>query len=291
MGYHSERFQDFSLMVYNSDKLVALLPANRNKEILYSHQGLSYGGLVVSELVTFESFYTIWKVVLVFLEEEHIQKFQLKLLPRIYQTVTNDEIDYLLFKLKAKNYRKDITSVIDYKNLLSITSSNRKRGVKKGIKNKLEIKEDDNFEGFWNEILIPNLAQTHQTKPVHTVEEIKLLKHNFPNNIRQFNVYHHSKIVGGVTIFETENVAHAQYISANMDKQQLGTLDFLFSYLIKEVFVEKKYFDFGISNENQGHSINRGLLNWKESFGARSVIHDFYEIDVVNHVLLNDLFI
>lgn len=291
MDYHSERFQDFSLMVYNSDKLVALLPANRNKEILYSHQGLSYGGLVVSELVTFESFYTIWKVVLVFLEEEHIQKFQLKLLPRIYQTVTNDEIDYLLFKLKAKNYRKDITSVIDYKNLLSITSSNRKRGVKKGIKNKLEIKEDDNFEGFWNEILIPNLAQTHQTKPVHTVEEIKLLKHNFPNNIRQFNVYHHSKIVGGVTIFETENVAHAQYISANMDKQQLGTLDFLFSYLIKEVFVEKKYFDFGISNENQGHSINRGLLNWKESFGARSVIHDFYEIDVVNHVLLNDLFI
>ena len=44
------------------------------------------------------------------------------------------------------------------------------------------------------------------------------------------------------------------------------------------VFKDKKYFDFGTSNEMQGRKINQGLLFWKESFGARSVVQNFYEI-------------
>ncbi len=109
--------------------------------------------------------------------------------------------------------------------------------------------------------------------------------------MKQFNVYQNETLVGGTTIFETKKVAHAQYISANSEKQQLGTLDFLFNYLINEKYAEKDYFDFGISNENKGQQINEGLLSWKESFGARSIIHEFYEIETKNHQLLNDLFI
>lgn len=54
MDYHSDRFADNSLMFYNekTGKLYALLPANRCGDVLYSHQGLSYGGLVMSTEVT-----------------------------------------------------------------------------------------------------------------------------------------------------------------------------------------------------------------------------------------------
>ena len=48
MDYHSDRFSDFSLMIFSSKKLVAILPANRVGDTLYSHQGLTYGGLVVT---------------------------------------------------------------------------------------------------------------------------------------------------------------------------------------------------------------------------------------------------
>src|SRR5690606_20229420 len=105
----------------------------------------------------------------------------------------------------------------------------------------------------------------------------------FPNNIHQFNVFKGPEIVGGATIFETENVAHAQYISANEDKQQLGTLDFLFEFLINERFKNKKYFDFGTSNHIPGKNLNEGLLYWKESFGARSISQYFFEIKTANH--------
>jgi len=291
MEYHNDRFEDYSLMIFKGEKLIALLPANINNGVLHSHQGLTFGGLLLSTKATFENALNAWKALLVFLEEQQFKTLQLKLIPKIYHLQASDEIDYLLFKLNAKNSRKDITSVIISSNRLPIESSNRKRGIKKALKNDLIIEEVDDFKVFWKDVLIPNLQESHKAKPVHTASEITDLKSKFPNNIKQFNVFYNEETVAGVTIFETETVAHIQYISASSEGKKLGSLDFLINFLINEKYAQKKYFDFGISNENQGKNINKGLLNWKESFGARSVIHDFYEIETRNHLLLNDLFI
>ena len=54
MEYHNDRFEDFSLMVYKNGKLIALLPANKKDNIVYSHQGLSYGGVVYMKDVKFK---------------------------------------------------------------------------------------------------------------------------------------------------------------------------------------------------------------------------------------------
>jgi hypothetical protein len=37
---------DYSLLIFEEDKLIAVLPANRVSDTVYSHQGLTYGGLV-----------------------------------------------------------------------------------------------------------------------------------------------------------------------------------------------------------------------------------------------------
>jgi len=116
------------------------------------------------------------------------------------------------------------------------------------------------------------------------------LKHLFPENIRQFNVYYNDKIVAGTTIFESSTVAHCQYISKAPDMEDLGSLDFLFRYLITEIFNEKRFFDFGISNESQGKKLNEGLSYWKESFGAGTIVHDFYEVGTANYAKLESVF-
>ena len=144
----------------------------------------------------------------------------------------------------------------------------------------------DDFEEFWNQILIPNLTQKHHAKPVHSLEEIIKLKALFTENIRQFNVYQSGIIVAGTTIFETTNVAHCQYISGKEGKNELGGLDLLFYQLISETFKNKRFFDFGTSNENQGRKLNNGLSFWKESFGASTIVHDFYEVETSNGSLL-----
>ena len=290
MEYHSDRFEDFSLLVYKKNKLIALLPANRVGNKVFSHQGLTYGGFILSKKVKFETVLEIVSQTLKYLEKQKILKLHLKLVPKIYNTYPSDEIDYLLFLLQAKLTRRDLSATIENKEALKI-QSNRLEGVKKARSKGLTIEKTSEFDEFWKEILIPNLENTHQVKPVHSSEEIKLLAQKFPNHIQQYNVYDNLKIVGGATVFVTERVVHIQYISAESNKQQLGTLDFLFQHLIEEEFKDKVYFDFGTSNENQGLQINKGLLYWKECFGARSVIHDFYEVETRKHSLLNDIFI
>ena len=289
MEYHQDRFEDYSLMIYKQDELLALLPANKVENTVISHQGLTFGGLLLSKEVKFDDILEAFKALLKYLDLDKILELQLKLIPKIYHKLPSDEIDYLLFKVKAKLFRSDLTTTIDNKSPILINSSNRKRGLKKAIKNEIRVVETHDFESYWNEILIPNLEQRHNVLPTHSLTEIMELKQNFPNSIRQFNAFQNDKIVAGVTIFESENVAHAQYISANENMQELGSLDLIFDCLINDVFKNKAYFNFGISNENQGQFINSGLLSWKESFGGRPIVHQHFKIDVNNHYLLNEI--
>ena len=53
MDYHSDRFTDFSIMVRSDmQELLAVLPANINNRTLYSHQGLTFGGLCIKKDAT-----------------------------------------------------------------------------------------------------------------------------------------------------------------------------------------------------------------------------------------------
>ena len=288
MEYHSDRFEDFSLIVLDGEKWVAVLPANVVGNSVFSHQGLTYGGLVYNEKLKLASVIEIFKAVLSFLNDNKMEKLQLKLIPSIYNQKPAEELNYALFLTEAQLIRRDTLAVIDFSQQNSL-SKLRKRSIQKGISNGFAIKEVNDFEEFWNDILIPNLAQKHQAKPVHSLEEITKLKVLFPKNIRQFNVYERGTIIAGTTIFENENVAHSQYISGKEDKNELGGLDFLFHHLITQVFQNKRFFDFGISNENQGRKLNNGLSYWKESFGASTVVQDFYEVETVNYKLLGNV--
>jgi len=288
MEYHKDRFTDHSLLVFKEEKLIAVLPANLVGKELHSHQGLTYGGLVFKDNLKLKQVLEVFQSILKYLDSQSILELNLKVLPKIYSQLPNDEINYLAFITKAELTRRDSLSVINTSASIKF-SKDRIDGVKRGLKHNLEVKEVDNCAAFWNEILIPNLSAKHQTNPVHTLEEITLLKAKFSDRIRQFNVYHNNQIVAGTTIFETEHVAHSQYISGNSDKNMLGSLDFLHNYLLKEIFAEKPYFDFGISNENQGQNINEGLQYWKEGFGARTIVQDFYRFKTSDYKLLSNV--
>ncbi|MBT8304091.1 MAG: GNAT family N-acetyltransferase [Bacteroidia bacterium] len=290
MDYHNDRFHDHSILVYKKGEIVAIFPANELNETVYSHQGLSYGGLVLKQTIDLYDVIAVFKELLEYYSKNAIKEIEIKLLPRMYHVLPSDEIDYILFKLGAKCIRKDVAFTIDNSNKLAVTSSNRIRGLKKATKQGVIVNEEDHFDSFWNEILIPNLKLTHDVSPVHSIEEITSLKEKFPNNIRQFNAYLDDDIVAGVTIFETKNVAHAQYISADKNRQEHAGLDLIFDHLINNVFSDKPYFDFGISSEQDGKFINQGLSQWKESFGGRSVVHDFYHIETSTSIKLEDIF-
>lgn len=288
MEYHSDRFADFSLIVFKNETPIAILPAHIKDNVLHSHWGLTYGGLVYSHKIKLAEVIQIVRALLAYLDENNIRLLHIKEIPSIYHKHPADEMKYALFLAKAELLRRDSLCVIDNASPLPFTKT-RKESIRRGAKNNLVIKEEPAFGLFWEKILIPNLDLKHAAKPVHTADEITLLHSRFPENIRHFNVYHNDTIVAGTTVFITDTVAHPQYISGNADKNELGSLDFLYNHLITNVFKDKRFFDFGISNEAQGRKLNAGLVFWKESFGARTLVQDFYEVQTANYPLLDNV--
>jgi hypothetical protein len=286
MEYHSDRFTDYSLLVYKDDLLYAVLPANIVGDKLYSHKGLTYGSLVLSKsaklLYTFEAF----KALLAFLNAKAISTLELRNIPTFYNTMPSDELSYFLFKANATLIKRDALMVIDTSTKIKF-QKNRREGINKAKRNGLTIAVDDNFEGFWNEILIPNLQQKHGVAPVHSLEEIQLLAAKFPDHIKQVNVYKDNVIVAGTTLFLTKTTIHPQYVSGNSDKNAFGSLDLAYDYIINHFDSSKRYFDFNISSEENGTALNSGLIFWKESCGARTFVADNYLIDTACYKTLD----
>ena len=64
MDYHSKRFEDNSLLIFDDSGLIALFPANRNRNTIISHQGLTYGGVLVKNETKFLGYLEIFKKIL-----------------------------------------------------------------------------------------------------------------------------------------------------------------------------------------------------------------------------------
>ncbi|MDC7996136.1 GNAT family N-acetyltransferase [Altibacter sp. HG106] len=277
MDYHSHRFEDFSLCIYRKGSLFAVVPAHQEGHELYSHLGLTYGGMVLQEQA---KLFDVWEAVqamLHFLHNHGITHWSVKLPPTFYHSLPSDELEYILYRAGAELTKKDVLMVIDYQHQLPF-QKNRREGLNKAKRNELTVRVDQNFEGFWNEVLIPNLKRKHEVTPVHSLDEIRLLAHRFPNNIKQVSVYKGDELVAGTTVFLTKTTVHPQYVSGKASKNAYGSLDLAYDFCINHWKEGRRYFDFNISSENDGKALNTGLIFWKETCGARSFTADNYRI-------------
>ena len=278
MEYHADRFDDLSLMFFDDDILVGLMPANKSGDILVTHGGLTFGGIICDHQMKAYKMLAIFESFKNYLLSHGISKVIYKAVPHIYHRIPSEEDLYALFINKANLFRRDISSTVLLKDRLSI-SKGRKHSVNKSQKFAIEIERSFTFSEFMD-IEIKHLEQRHGKLPVHTTEEIAYLASMFPDNIKLFAAFKDKIMLAGVLIYESSEVAHAQYIAATDLGKNVGALDAIMDYLVNSYYLDKKYFDFGISTEEQGKYLNINLINNKESFGARSVVYDFYEMNL-----------
>lgn len=279
MDYHSDRFEDFSLIFKNEkDKIVALLPGNIKNNIFYSHQGLTFGGFLIDKGVHAVDMLVFFTQLKNFLKDNNIKKIIYKCIPSIYHNYPAQEDLYALFLNEAVLYRRDISSSIDLQKEYSY-SKGKKWAVNKAKKSGVVCEEVDQPSIVWS-VIREVLAQHHNQEPVHNEIEIDLLKIRFPNNIKSYKCCFEGHIVAAAVTFETDRVVHVQYVAVNNKGREVRALDCLIDFLINISAKSATIFDFGISNENEGKYLNEGLIFQKECFDARAIVHDFYSIDL-----------
>ncbi|MBE8723637.1 FemAB family protein [Flavobacterium hungaricum] len=278
MEYHQDRFEDFSLLIFENEKLKAILPANKTADAVYSHQGLTYGGLVFLEKLKAAKIEIILDEILNFLKTNNIKNFYYRPIPGFYLAKGNQEVDFFLFKRNAVLERKEMNLALNLQLPLCVSKSKMKHFRR--IENlDLDIVEETDFTPFWDEVLSPRLSEKFNINPVHSKQEITLLQNRFPKNIRQFSVYQEDKIIAGVTIFESNGVVKSQYGATSKKGEEVRALDFLFIHLILKFKREgKHFFDMGVVTEKNEKGYNPGLLQQKEELGCSVYNQDFYKL-------------
>lgn len=277
MDYHSNRFEDCSLMVYYKSELYALLPANRVADTLYSHQGLTYGGLLMTSDSKTAVVRDAFVAVNAFLRQEGIRRVRYKHIPWIYASLPSEEDLFALHNVcQAQICSRDVSSVVMLSHRLPL-SELRRRCVKKARKAGVEIREVQDCGAFWP-LLEANLKARYNARPVHSLEEITLLRSRFPQHIRLFVACKDGRVIGGTLLYIYGRTVKTQYISANDEGRRVGALDLLFTTLLDQCSENgMEYFDFGTSNRPDNNDLNDSLIFQKEGFGGRAVCYDTYE--------------
>lgn len=275
MDYHADRFNDFSLMFYRKGRLEALLPAHRCDAMLCSHEGLTYGGLIMGEKATAQRICELFGDLNDYLRSHNFQEVDYKPTPWIYHQYCAEEDLYAIVQTcGARLIARDVSETICMAHPLSWRAI-RRHGEKVAIKSECIIRRSENYAAFWK-ILTDNLLSKYGIRPVHSLDEIMLLHQRFPQQIRLIVAEIDGEVMGGTVLYATPCVVHSQYISASPMGKKHHVLDLLFRYVLQHEMNGASYFDFGKSTKGNDCSLNTGLAYQKEGFGARSICYDTY---------------
>lgn len=277
MDYHSDRFADFSLMAMDKGKVVAVLPANRTGDKVYSHQGLTYGGWLVTTKCDAVSMMQLMDATVAFLKADGVVEFIYKPVPHIYHSYPAEDELYALWRHGATLAECSLSATIDLDSPIRFDRGNRS-AVNRATRAGITVGVSDDYEGYWH-VLQDVLASRHDARPVHTVEEMRLLQSRFPDNIKLYTATLDGNVVAGVVMFYAGPVAHSQYIASSPAGRDNGALALLFDTLIKQCADEGyRYFDFGISCEDHGQYLNEGLVTQKNRLGGRGITYNVFKL-------------
>ena len=289
LNYHPEgRFQDASVLVMQGSNIVAVIPAcdveDEGKRCFFSHKGSTFGGIVIDrkkynisildELIPALDGYLI---------EEGFEIAILKTTSAIFAERPMDLQDYYLFK-NGYNQFDEISFYVDIKNaptdLLSILSTSRRRDYRYSLKNDLQFKRlvtEKEIAEFY-EILKKNLMK-FDSKPVHTLDELLEFKnHRLSDVVDFYGVFLGDRMVAGTMLFYfADKVVHTQYLAQDLEYANLMLMNFM-DYNLLELTREKNFdkFSFGISTEERGKVLNKGLALFKEGFGCNYCVNRSY---------------
>jgi hypothetical protein len=278
MDYHSDRFEDASLLFFRDGRLAALMPASRDGDRVVSHGGLTFGGVVSGARMSTPAMVELFQELVEHLREAGVTALVYKAVPHFYHRVPAEEDLYALFLQGARLVRRDVSSLVAMAR--RPRPAKGRRWAAKAVRARgVEVERSRDFAGFMaiEEAL---LGAKYGRRPVHTAAEMELLAGRFPENIHLFTAVSGEELLAGVIVYESEVVAHAQYIGATGEGKRLSALDAVLGFLLDEVYAGKPYFDFGISTERDGRVLNAGLIANKESYGARAAVYDFYELSL-----------
>lgn len=296
LNYHpTGRFIDSSYVVYDEkNHLVAVCSAcekmENGEKVLFSHGGSTYGGIIICDRV-----YKTSKLVALVSQlkerwkQDDFQRVILKQTPDLFCKRSVDLLEYVLYYAGFQEW-KELNLYVDLKeyteeNVLSHFSQGKRTNVHNCQKAGLECRKISTHEEI--ELFVELLSMTlekYGKKPVHIADELfEFQQKRLHEECELFGIFNvNGDMLAGAMMFYFKNgVAHTQYLCADSAYNTLSPMTFAYYSMIIEMM--RKGYDklsWGITTEDNGYYLNKGLTNSKESFGSRYTINRTYKIRI-----------
>lgn len=280
MDYHADRFADASLVAFEGEDestIAAILPASRHGERLVSHGGLTYGGWVTDVRMTSPAMLRLFELLPG--AAGGATSLRYKAVPRCYHRLPAEEDLYGLFVHGAALVRQDLTSVIDLAAAPG-WAKGRKHSLSKARAEGVEVAVSGDFADFVD-CLSAALAR-HGASPTHSQAELELLAGRFPERIRLYAANLRGEAIAYVLVYDCGQTVHTQYMAAREAGRASGGLEAILHRLVTQDYADRRYLSFGISTEDEGRTLNHGLVAQKEMFGARAMVCPFYDLPLAD---------
>jgi hypothetical protein len=278
MDYHKDRYFDHSVIVKQGGRIVALFPASQRKMEIYSHEGLTFGGLLMDHKSGALDVLQILEYLAGYYRGAGQDRIVYKAIPYIFHKYPATEDQYALHRMGARIYKRELSTVIDLSEPSIAAKSNLRKAEQCGALG-IEVLETDNFNAFWT-LLSGVLDERYNASPVHSIGEIALLNARFPDQIRLFGAWQHGELLAGTVIYDYGKGVRTQYMANSKEGRQVRALDFIILHLINKVYYKRNFFSFGTSSISEGRHVNEGLIRHKEMMGGRGVLIDTYLLDL-----------
>jgi Acetyltransferase (GNAT) domain len=287
LGYHPVgRFTDHSLVVRSKGSIHTVLPAIEwmidKDKTLYSHRGASYGGFVYAD-VGLEDAVEWTHALKEYAKEQDFSRIILTPPPMPYCSRATNYVDFALVQAGFRYQKRELTAVVQLSQLsqhqdpLSLFKPEARTAMRKAAKMGVRVQRSEAW-GEYYDILARNLMMRHSVKPTHTLQELEFLARTFPEHILLNAAFVGDRMIAGVVNFiANDRTMLGFYISDNKDFQEYRSLNLLFYEIFKDCAARGiRYYDFGTFTLNMEPNI--GLARFKETFGARGVFRDTFEI-------------
>lgn len=287
LSYHGERFRDESLCLWTEPgtRLQAVLPLARSPgdpEVVVSHPGSTFGGLVEAAIDP-ERRATMLAGLAAILLDRGYRSLVYKPAPAVFGGQF-DESDLRLMMRVGDVRRSDLWNFIrlDHPHELApMRRRNLKVAARKGVTVR-QAQGDEEWLAF-HALLAANLASRHGTAPVHSAEEMLLLRQRIAGENELWLAFdRHGDILAGTWCFAYNRRAlHTQYIASSPQGRELRAVDSLFAAVIEDAGRRGlKVLSFGINTLADGFRVNGNLLKQKLRFGAGVAVCWQFDVDL-----------
>jgi len=291
LNYHLDRkFDDCSLVIKKNNVIVGLLPAAiqvvNNKKILFSHPGASYGGLVLSNTISFSTLNKIVLSVDDYCCNKGFSSLFLINTPVKYLQNSDESLNYLLLWNGYSVYEIYVSHVVDLskqKDVKKILTKRKQRYINNSSDFDIfKFKPSSSFEKFYDILL--ETKKKYNSKPTHSLRELIFLKKTFPNECELFLTTFKDRVVGGCfLIFVNKRVSLVFYnvVLDSFRGSQLSTFQ-LYNCMVVSKKRGVSVVDFGVSHvpeKKNPLAPKLSLIQFKEQFGARGVIRTIFKKD------------